>query len=111
MLAIIKKELKSYFLSPIGWIYIGMFFTFCSIFFIISLLSFDKVYSFPFVKSTILGFDFIATLFTIINAKIINIIRIIVDNVFISHLFLINDVIFFIIPPILYFCVFVLISL
>ena len=33
MLAIIKKELKSYFLSPIGWIYIGMFLTFCSLFF------------------------------------------------------------------------------
>ena len=33
MIAIIKKELKSYFLSPIGWIYIGMFLTFCSLFF------------------------------------------------------------------------------
>ena len=33
MLAIIKKELKSYFLTPIGWIYIGIFLTFCSLFF------------------------------------------------------------------------------
>ena len=33
MIAIIKKELKSYFLSPIGWIYIGIFLIFCSLFF------------------------------------------------------------------------------
>ncbi len=33
MLAIIKKELKTYFLTPIGWTYIGIFLTLCSLFF------------------------------------------------------------------------------
>ena len=33
MWAIIKKEFKSYFLSPIGYIYIGVFLLMCSVFF------------------------------------------------------------------------------
>lgn len=33
MWAIIKKEVKSYFLSPIGYIFIGLFLVMCSVFF------------------------------------------------------------------------------
>ena len=37
MLAIIKKELKSYLLSPVGYIFIGLFLLIFSIFFYISI--------------------------------------------------------------------------
>ena len=49
MWAIIKKEFKSYFLSPIGYIYIGVFLLSCSIFFylyIFTYLSTDFPYMF-----------------------------------------------------------------
>ena len=38
MWAIIKKEFKSYFLSPIGYIYIGLFLLACSLFFYIDIM-------------------------------------------------------------------------
>ena len=49
MWAIIKKEFKSYFLSPIGYIYIGVFLLTCSIFFyldVFTYLSTDFPYMF-----------------------------------------------------------------
>ena len=49
MWAIIKKEFKSYFLSPIGYIYIGVFLLTCSIFFYLDIfvnLSTDFPYMF-----------------------------------------------------------------
>ena len=58
MWAIIKKEFKSYFLSPIGYIYIGIFLLMCSIFFyldIFTYMSTDFPYMFGSV-STILTF-------------------------------------------------------
>lgn len=58
MWAIIKKEFKSYFLSPIGYIYIGIFLLMCSIFFyldIFTYMSTDFAYMFGSV-STVLTF-------------------------------------------------------
>ena len=58
MWAIIKKEFKSYFLSPIGYIYIGVFLLSCSIFFylyIFTYLSTDFPYMFG-SASTVLTF-------------------------------------------------------
>jgi len=39
MLAVIKKELKSYLLSPIGYVFIGIFLLLFSVFFYISLFA------------------------------------------------------------------------
>lgn len=58
MWAIIKKEFKSYFLSPIGYIYIGIFLLMCSVFFYLDVYyyaSTDFTYMFGSV-STILTF-------------------------------------------------------
>ena len=58
MWAIAKKEFKTYFLSPIGYIYIGIFLLMCSIFFyldIFTYMSTDFSYMFGSV-STILTF-------------------------------------------------------
>lgn len=58
MWAIIKKEFKSYFLSPIGYIYIGIFLLMCSIFFyldIFAYMSTDFTYMFG-SASTVLTF-------------------------------------------------------
>ena len=43
MFAIIKKEVKSYFLSPIGYIFIGLFLVMCSIFFYLDTISYGSV--------------------------------------------------------------------
>lgn len=40
MLAIIKKELKNYFLSPIGYVYIGIFLITCSLFFYLNIFEY-----------------------------------------------------------------------
>ena len=40
MWAIIKKEFKSYFLSPIGYIYIGVFLLMCSVFFYLDIFAY-----------------------------------------------------------------------
>ena len=58
MWAIIKKEFKSYFLSPIGYIYIGVFLLMCSIFFYLDVFALLKT-DFPYMfgsASTILTF-------------------------------------------------------
>lgn len=43
MWAIIKKEVKTYFLSPIGYVYIGLFLAMCSIFFYIDVINYGSV--------------------------------------------------------------------
>ena len=58
MWAIIKKEFKSYFLSPIGYIYIGVFLLMCSIFFYLEIFAYNSTeFSYMFGSvSTILTF-------------------------------------------------------
>lgn len=43
MWAIIKKEVKTYFLSPIGYIFIGLFLAMCSVFFYIDIIAYGSV--------------------------------------------------------------------
>lgn len=58
MLGIIKKEVKSYFLSPIGYVFIGLFLAMCSVFFYLDVvyygsLQFENMF---YSASTILTF-------------------------------------------------------
>ena len=58
MWAIVKKEFKSYFLSPIGYIYIGIFLLMCSIFFYLDIFVYAST-DFPYMfgsASTVLTF-------------------------------------------------------
>lgn len=41
--AIIKKEVKSYFLSPIGYVFIGLFLAMCSVFFYLDVVSYGSI--------------------------------------------------------------------
>ncbi|MCI9017205.1 MAG: ABC transporter permease subunit [Clostridia bacterium] len=41
--AIIKKEIKTYFLSPIGYIFIGLFLAMCSVFFYLDVFYYQSV--------------------------------------------------------------------
>ncbi len=43
MWAIIKKEVKTYFLSPIGYVYIGLFLAMCSIFFYLDVVNYGSI--------------------------------------------------------------------
>ena len=43
MFAVIKKELKSYFYSPIGYIFIGLFLLLFSVFFYISIFKYQSM--------------------------------------------------------------------
>lgn len=43
MWSIIKKEVKTYFLSPIGYVYIGLFLAMCSIFFYLDVVNYGSV--------------------------------------------------------------------
>ena len=43
MWAVFKKELKSYFLSPIGYIVIGILLLVCSIFFYLTTIKYGSV--------------------------------------------------------------------
>lgn len=43
MWAVIKKEVKTYFLSPIGYIFIGLFLAMCSVFFYIDIIAYGSV--------------------------------------------------------------------
>lgn len=43
MWAIIKKEVKTYFLSPIGYVYIGLFLAMCSIFFYLDVINYGSI--------------------------------------------------------------------
>ena len=58
MLAVIKKELKSYFYSPVGYIFIGLFLIMFSIFFYLDVIQYTSL-NFEYVfysGSTILTF-------------------------------------------------------
>ena len=58
MWAIMKKEFKSYFLSPIGYVYIGIFLLTCSLFFYLDIFSYQSTefYSMFGTAATILTF-------------------------------------------------------
>ncbi len=43
MWAIIKKEVKSYFLTPIGYVFIGLFLAMCSVFFYLDVIQYGSV--------------------------------------------------------------------
>lgn len=43
MWAVLKKEVKTYFLSPIGYVYIGLFLAMCSIFFYLDIITYGSV--------------------------------------------------------------------
>ena len=65
MLAIMKKELKSYFLSPIGYVTIGIFLIICSIFFYITSIDYGVVdLTNLFYCVALYGLMFITTLIT-----------------------------------------------
>lgn len=42
MIAILKKEFKTYFLSPIGYVFIGLFLLMCSIFFYLDVVAYGS---------------------------------------------------------------------
>lgn len=56
--AIIKKELKTYFLSPIGYVFIGLFLIMCSVFFYLDVIQYGSTnFEYMFYSvSTILTF-------------------------------------------------------
>ena len=58
MFAVLKKELKSYFLSPIGYVFIGLFLLMTSLFFYLDILSYgmSKFESMFYSLATILTF-------------------------------------------------------
>ena len=58
MFAIIKKEVKSYFLSPIGYVFIGLFLAMCSVFFYLDVVYYGSLQfeSMFYSASTILTF-------------------------------------------------------
>lgn len=43
MWAVLKKEVKSYFLSPIGYVFIGLFLAMCSVFFYLDVVSYGSI--------------------------------------------------------------------
>lgn len=43
MLAVIKKEFKSYFCSPVGYVFIGLFLIMFSIFFYIDVFDYQSI--------------------------------------------------------------------
>lgn len=58
MFAVLKKELKSYFLSPIGYVFIGLFLLMTSVFFYLDILSYgmSKFQNMFYSLATILTF-------------------------------------------------------
>lgn len=64
MLAIIKKELKSYFLSPIGYIYIGIFLITCSLFFYLDIFAYMQANFESIFSSSVTVLTFIVPVLT-----------------------------------------------
>ncbi len=62
--AIIKKELKTYFLSPIGYIYIGVFLITCSLFFYLDIFSYQSTQFSSMFGSAVTILTFIVPLLT-----------------------------------------------
>ncbi len=64
MWAVIKKEFKSYFLSPIGYIYIGIFLLLCSLFFYIDIFSYQSTMFSQMFGSTVVVLTFLVPVLT-----------------------------------------------
>ena len=64
MWAVIKKEFKSYFLSPIGYIYIGIFLLLCSLFFYIDIFSYQSTIFSQMFGSTVVVLTFLVPVLT-----------------------------------------------
>ena len=64
MWAVMKKEFKSYFLSPIGYIYIGIFLLLCSLFFYIDIFSYQSTVFAQLFGSTATVLTFIVPILT-----------------------------------------------
>ncbi len=64
MWAVMKKEFKSYFLSPIGYIYIGIFLLLCSLFFYIDIFSYQSTLFAQMFGSTATVLTFIVPILT-----------------------------------------------
>ena len=64
MWAVIKKEFKSYFLSPIGYIYIGIFLLLCSLFFYIDIFSYQSTLFSQIFGSTAVVLTFLVPVLT-----------------------------------------------
>lgn len=64
MWAIMKKEFKSYFLSPIGYIYIGAFLLICSLFFYIDMFAYQSTTFSNMFGSTVTILTFIVPILT-----------------------------------------------
>ncbi len=43
MMAVLKKEIKTYFLSPIGYVFIGLFLAMCSVFFYLDVIEYGSL--------------------------------------------------------------------
>ena len=64
MWAIIKKEFKAYFYSPIGYIYIGVFILITSFLFFLDLFAYGSVEFFDMYSLTTLVLSFIVPVLT-----------------------------------------------
>lgn len=64
MWAVIKKEFKSYFLSPIGYIYIGIFLLLCSLFFYIDIFSYQSTIFSQMFGTTVVVLTFLVPVLT-----------------------------------------------
>ena len=64
MWAVIKKEFKSYFLSPIGYIYIGIFLLLCSVFFYVDIFSYQSTMFSQIFGSTAVVLTFLVPVLT-----------------------------------------------
>lgn len=64
MWAITKKELKNYFLSPIGYIYIGVFLLACSLFFYLDIFAYASTDFSSMFGSAVTVLTFIVPLLT-----------------------------------------------
>ena len=69
MWAIAKKEIKQYFLSPIGYCFIGIFLLICSLYFYIGIFK-NQVANFSLIFGNILIILFLTFMVPIITMRI-----------------------------------------